>query len=159
MNVREIMTKKAEIDGEGITVREKSQNMIDSLNEKAQKKKEDGDKKAEEQAKKKLEAEKKLAEMTISTMKLTLDFQIASYEQQNHSLDENLAHVEVVSAMKSNIIEAEARKELIGIQKGSLEEKAILQKKSEEYQKIELEKNKALEIGRASCRERVCLYV
>ncbi len=144
-NFREIMTKKAEIDGEGITVREKSQNMIDSLSEKAQKKKEDGDKKAEEQAKKKLEAEKKLAEMTISTMKLTLDFQIASYEQQNHSLDENLAHVEVVSAMKSNIIEAEARKELIGIQKGSLEEKAILQKKSEEYQKIELEKNKALE--------------
>ena len=141
---REIMQKKADIDGEGITIRERSQNQIDTLNDKAQKKKEDADKKIEEADKKKLDRQKKMAEMAISTMKLTLDNEIASYDQSQHIASDNLAHVQAISLMKQKIAEAEAQKELIGLDKNSIDAKAILQKKSEEYQKIEIEKSKAI---------------
>lgn len=141
---REVMQKKADIDGEGIAVREKSQNMIDMLNDKAQKKREDAEKKAEEAAKKELERQKKSAEITISTMKITLDNIVASYDQQQHLDEENIAHINSISMMKIQIAKAEMEKNLIGIEKGSLDEIAIRKGAAQEIEKIEREKSTAL---------------
>jgi hypothetical protein len=100
--------------------------------------------KAEEYHKQELENQKKAAEIAISTMKATLDYQVATYDQSQNLEEDNLAFVETISAMKVKIAEAELKKNLIGIKKGSLEEKSIKQASSDELVKIEVEKNKAI---------------
>lgn len=142
---REIMTKKADVDAEGIAVREKSTNMIDSLDEKSQKKKEDTTKKSEELAKKQLDSQKKTAEEGIKTMKITLDNEIATYDQTTKLQNENIAHIQAISVMKQSIASAELSKNLIGVKKGSQDEIIIRNGFNQELVKIETEKNKALE--------------
>ena len=155
-NYKDLLLKKEELAQADQQIIEKNQNRIDQNEdkkkekaekeaEKAKKDAEDAQKRAEEALKKELERRKKQAEMAISTMKLTLDNEIATYDQSNKLEEENLAHVQSISLMKQKIADAEAQKELISLNKNSIEAKLILQKKAEEYQKIELEKNKALE--------------
>lgn len=152
----ETLKKKESLLQEDQQIREKAENRKDQIadkkkaedekaTEKAKKDSDDAQKRAEDAVKKELERRKKQSEMAISTMKLVLDNEIASYDQSQHIADDNLAHVQAISLMKQKIADAESEKELIGLDKNSIEGKAILQKKSEEYQKIEIEKNKALD--------------
>ena len=101
-------------------------------------------KRAEDAAKKALEDERKRAEMAINIMKITLDNKIANYDQAQKSDEENIAFVQAVSLTRIQIAEAELKKNLIGITKGTLDEQLIRQSHSLELQKIEREKSKAL---------------
>ncbi|MEC4050600.1 phage tail tape measure protein [Flavobacterium sp. SUN046] len=106
------------------------------------------DDKAKKEAEKRLreqqEAEKKRIELVISSMKLTLDNQIATYNQSEHLDNENLAHVEVISNMKIAIAKEELKKNLIGIKEKSNEEKSIKEASNQEIIKIENERQKAV---------------
>lgn len=132
-------TVNARLDANNKAVEDESRTMdkIEKQNEKAQAR-------AEKAQKDEIDRQKKLAEMAISTMKITLDNEIATYDQSRNLANNNLAHIEAVSQMKLQIASAEMRKELIGIQKGSLEEREIRLKNSQEIQKIKIEKNNAI---------------
>ena len=144
-NFREQMTKRADIEGEGIAVREKTNNQADMLADKAQKKREDAAKKAEDNAKKQLDSQRKTAEEAIKTMKITLDNEIATYDQSEKLASENISHVQSIALMKQSIANAEMAKNLIGVKKGSQDEISIRNATKQELIKIENEKVKALE--------------
>ena len=152
---QDLLIKKEELAQRDNQIREKAQNRADQLADKqeadrqkaqeaADKAREKAQKDAEEAAKKELERQKKSLEITISTMKLTLDNQIATYDQSQHLDEENLAHVQTISDLKIAIANAELQKNLIGIQKGSLDEKALLETNKQDVIKIENEKSKAI---------------
>jgi hypothetical protein len=166
----DLLKKKESLLQEDQQIREKAENRKDQLADKAKEKaekeaekaKKDADeaqKRADEAVKKEIERRKKEADIAISTMKTTLDYQIATYEQENNLMDDNISHVQAISLMKQKIADAEAQKELIGLNKNSVEAKAILQKKADEYQKIEIEKNKAiLDIQKENVKFELELY-
>ena len=166
----DLLKKKESLLQEDQQIREKAENRKDQLADKAKEKaekeaekaKKDADeaqKIADEAVKKEIERRKKEADLAISIMKTTLDYQIANYEQEDNLMDDNISHVQAISLMKQKIADAEAQKELIGLNKNSVEAKAILQKKSEEYQKIEIEKNKAiLDIQKENVKFELELY-
>lgn len=152
---KDLLLKKEELAKADQQIQEKAQNRADQLAdkkkdaedkaaEKAKKDHEDSEKRKEKAVKDEIDRRKKSAEIAISAMKAALDYQVASYEQSEHNEERNLAFVESISAMKVKIAEAELQKNLIGIKKGSLDEKGIKKEAAQEIAKIELEKNKAL---------------
>jgi len=113
--------------------------------EKAEKDAEKANADAEKAAEKELSRQKKTAEETVKTMKITLDNQIASYDQASKLESENIAHIQATSEMKRSIASAELSKNLIGVKKGSQDELILRNTFSQELVKIETERNKALE--------------
>jgi hypothetical protein len=116
--------------------RQKAQEKAEKDAETAQKKKEDADKKA-------LDNEKKSMEFLISTKKLVLDNEIASYKQEENLIDNNISHIRVVSLEKQAISDLEMQKNKIGI-KDKKDLMLIEQKGSEEIVKIKREESEAL---------------
>jgi hypothetical protein len=100
---------------------------------------------SEENHKKELENDKKKAEIAISTMKATLDYEIATYDQSEKLDSENIAHVQAISLMKQSIANAEMAKNLIGVKKGSQDAISIRNATAQEITKIEFESTKAIE--------------
>lgn len=154
-NLRKLQVQRFGIIEADSRVAEKAQNFLEKnadakeikeqkAAENAQKANEKTQKQAEDNAKKALDNQKKSAELLIATKKTTLDFIIASYKQEENTEDENLAHVKTVSLQKQAIADLEMKKSLIGVAKGSLDEKNIRQKTSDEIQKIKLEETNAL---------------
>lgn len=95
--------------------------------------------------KKEEDSRKKSFDLLINSKKTTLDFIISSYKQEEHLDDENLNHVKSISLQKQEIAKLEMQKNLVGVQKGSLDYKNIVQKSSEDIQKIKKEESDALD--------------
>ncbi len=155
-NLRKLQVQRYGLIEDSSRVTEKANNFIDRIADQKEKKdakraedaekaKEKAEKQAEEAAKKELERQKKSAEIAISTMKATLDYQIYSYNQSEKLDEENVAHVQAISLMKIQIANAEMAKNLIGVKKGSLDEIGIRNATAQEILKIENERSKALE--------------
>lgn len=129
-NEIEIKNQFNEREDKIVTKKNNAAEKSDSANDTRQKKEQDNQKKA--------------LDLTISTMKLTIDNQIATYDQSAKLDAENVNHIKVISDLKRSIANAEMQKDLIGIAKGSLDEKAIKQKHNQELEKIDNESKKAL---------------
>lgn len=152
---KDLLLKKEELAKSDQQIQEKAQNRKDQLEdkakdkadkaaEKAKKDAEDAEKRQEEAVKKEIERRKLASEIAISAMKITLDYQVSTYDQSQNIEEDNLAFVESISLIKIKIAQAEMQKNLIGVAKGSDEEKKIRQDASQEFVKIEIEKNKAI---------------
>ena len=152
---KKLLIEKESIEKAQISVEEKAQNRVnrniqkkeaadEKAKQKAVKDQEDEVKRKEKAEKDKLDAEKKTADEAIKTMKFTLDNLISNYNQANKLDEENIAHVEAISAMKIQIANAEREKNLIGVKKGSIDEKSILNANAQEVIKITQERENAL---------------
>lgn len=162
-NLRKLQVARYGLIEESSRTVEKASNLQDKLaenkenkeakaREKAEKDAETAQKKKEEADKKALDNEKKSMEFLISTKKLVLDNQIASYKQEENLEDANLAHIKIVSLEKKAIANLEMQKNKIGIkdkkdlmlieQKGSEEIVKIKQEESIALQKIQLDNSK-----------------
>lgn len=105
----------------------------------------DADLKKAEAALRKLEAaQRKSAEEAIKVMKLTLDYQMAMFDQAAANEEENIAHIKAISSLKLMIADAELQKNLIGIKKNSEDYANILAAGAKDVEKIKLEEAIAL---------------
>ena len=110
---------------------------------KTQKQINDSEKPDDKLQKKTDDAEKKRIQHLIENQKLVLDNQIYGYNQEEHLLDNNLAHIVTVSNFKQNIANLETQRDKVGIKdKASLD--LIDDDRKEKRIKINREQSEAI---------------
>ena len=110
---------------------------------KIEKQNNDSEKSDDKLQKKRDDAEKKRIQHLIENQKLVLDNQIYGYNQEEHLLDENLAHIVTVSNFKQNIANLEMQRDKVGIKdKASLD--LIDDDRKEKRIKINREQSEAI---------------
>jgi len=128
---------------------ENKQNKEDKAREKKEKDDEKAQQTAEKNAERELNRQKKTAEEAIKTMKITLDNEIAAYDQSAKLDSENIAHVQAIENLKKGIAQAELNTNLIGLKV----DEDILNKKIAQNKKLSLDELSYVSIKNATAQE------